>query len=157
MVSGKREDPFTPIVTRGKKLKDYASPTNKTPLRNVVAVDENCKRNKSSVSTPLAANRSFSSSNATLPNDDEEERKTNRAAIANRKKQLKTNILSPAVEASPKAALPTSVGRLRGTQNAPIGMNVQLNGAAPPQPKMTIEQRNKVFEEWMKIAADNVR
>lgn len=144
----KRGHPFTPEPAAAagvKKNREYSSPLNRTPLRNVLPSGKSAlaEEARNPPHTPL--------------NDDVRERRAHRAAIAQSRRQMKKNLLSPAVKTTPKANPPTRVTpRTGGTPLTPSAIRVET--AKPvAAPALTAEQRNKMFEEWMKIAADNVQ
>lgn len=182
MVSKKREDPFTPDPKRGvqpKKMKEYMSPLPKTPLRNVMTPERNGNVVHSSSKKPAAeitgllgsTSRSRLASSFEALNDDVQEQLLKREEKAQQKRDRKTRLMSPVVGSSPKAAPPQT---LSGTKamlqrsssgnalgNTPIASLIASEVASRPllssgKPKMTAEQMNKVFEEWIKIASDNV-
>lgn len=153
----KRGNPFTPEPagigkSDLKKGREYASPL-RTPLRNAVRA------------STLEGGSPLCSTPGTPLNDDGDERLKHRAALVNNRKQMKKTLLSPALNTTPKANPPSSLAKLKNITlrvgNSPLTPTaIQSNPAklAVPQaaPKLTVEQRNKMFEEWMKIAADNV-
>lgn len=148
----KRDDPFTPQVARGKRAKPYFSPAN-SPLRSPVV-------NAANVGSPLVsglarAAASMSKSGSGLIN----ELTPQKADSALRQKRVTEAMLSPAVEASPKAS-PFVQKNRRAAALASFGALQSTVSTAPPPlnpPKLTVEQMNKTFEEWMRIAADNVK
>lgn len=178
----KRSVPFTPEPTTkktsshakgigaSKKTREYHSPAIKTPLRNVIKEGEKHQVTEAQDNSPRPP-----------LNDDVKERRLHRRALVERERNQKKSILSPAthspkVVASPKVLAATSTILTRnekpsyGTPLSPAAtLLLGKNGAAPtnktftstlmaaPAPKLTTEQRNKMFEEWMKIAADNVK
>lgn len=97
-----------------------------------------------------------------------------REELARKRKSKKSTLLSPVVGSSPRAAPPQSLidskGKKMSTSGGSIGGGSTpvasiiageiaarpLPGSSNQKPKMTAEQMNKVFEEWIKIAADNV-
>lgn len=97
-------------------------------------------------------------------NDDEGERLRHRAAIVNNRRQMKKTLLSPALKTAAKVNPPTvaaTAAALR-PRNSPLASTMLQKAIPPPStaapqaaPKLTAEQRNRMFEEWMKIAADN--
>lgn len=183
MVARKREDPFTPNPGRGiqqKKMKEYVSPAQpKTPLRNVMTPDQSgsgavvqstSKRPAAGMPQGGSLSRSRLVTSMESLNDDEMERRAKREELTKKRRDRKTDLLSPVVGSSPKASLPQSFsGSRKGARtaggnsgNTPLGTVLSSEMAARPlpgsgaKPKMTAEQMNKVFEEWIKIAADNV-
>jgi len=134
----KRGHPFTPEPAAiQKKNREYHSPLAKTPLRNVT------QQQKSSPGTPL--------------NDDARERRQHRNQLADQRRQMKKIIMSPAT-VTPKANPVKTLTPLRATPVTPSAINPKVAGQPGVQmPKLTPEQRNKMFEEWMKIASENVR
>lgn len=161
--------PFTPepatVAHSGvnKKNREYQSPlVNKTPLRNVIK--ENGADVVGGPSGPSPANASGS---PLVNNDDVAERRQHRIALVAQRRQLKKAIMSPATitpNANPPSGLTPrknttpSIGT--GNPGTPTTINAKLAttiAAGAAQPKLTTEQRNKMFEEWMKIAADNVK
>lgn len=182
MVSRKREDPFTPDPKRGvytKKMKEYMSPIPKTPLRNVMTPERNGNVFHSSSKKPAAeiagllgsASRSRLASSIEVLNDDKQEKLLKREENVQQRRDRKTRLMSPVVGSSPKAAPPQTLSGKKAMQksssgnalgNTPIASVIASEAAAKPllssgKPKMTAEQMNKVFEEWIKIASDNVR
>lgn len=132
----KRGNPFTPSpAVTGKKTREYNSPL-RTPLRNVTG-----KNDKDEPQTPL--------------NDDDGERRRNRAAMVQNRRQAKKELMSPAI-GTPKANPPSILTPKAGTPLTPSVIMTDLANKPMAAPKLTVEQRNKMFEEWMKIAADNV-
>ena len=133
----KREHPFTPEpAVIQKKTREYRSPLVKTPLRNV------SQQKKSPPETPL--------------NDDARERRQHRNHLADQRRQMKKNIMSPAT-VTPKANPAKILTPLRATPVTPSAINPKVAGQSGVQiQKLTSEQRNKMFEEWMKIASENV-
>lgn len=135
--------PITPSPSRKqpeKRLKDYASPIRvpplkvATPLRNVTTADN--------VDKPIA----MPTSPLVL---------TPKAANVK-----KIDLKSPALGISPRAQPPTlqsplALGNspLAKARPQPIAKKTQLS-TKPSKP--TLEQMNNAFEEWMRIAADNV-
>lgn len=186
MVSRKREDPFTPEPSRSgiqtKKLKEYVSPVPRTPLRNVLTPDRHgigsvvqtsSKKPPAdqlflpgSASRSRLASRSFEclDGGGTSEADEENSKHVKREELARKRKERKAALLSPTVGSSPKAAPPQSFSGSKKTalNRTPIASVIAGEIAARPlpgssgQPKMSAEQMNKVFEEWIKIAADNV-
>jgi hypothetical protein len=69
---------------------------------------------------------------------------------------MKKGLLSPA-PMIPKAN-PPKLLTPKGVASplTPSMIRTELAGKPLAAPKLTAEQRNKTFEEWMKIAADNV-
>lgn len=181
MVSKKREDPFTPDPKRGvqtKKMKEYMSPVPKTPLRNVMTPERNGNVVHSSSKKPAAeiagllgsTSRSRLATSIEAMNDDEQEKLLKREEKVQQKRDRKTRLMSPVVGSSPKAAPPQTLSGTKALQrstsgnalgNTPVASLIASEIAAKPllssgKPKMTAEQMNKVFEEWIKIASDNV-
>lgn len=146
----KRDLPFTPepVTTTGlKKNREYSSPLNRTPLRNVLPSGKSAlaEEVRNAPRTPI--------------NDDIGEKRAHRAAIAQSRRQLKKNLLSPAIKTTPKANPPSlRTPQPTGTPLTPSLIRVETAAVKPvAAPVLTAEQRNKMFEEWMKIAADNVQ
>lgn len=139
----KRGNPFTPSpAVVGKKTREYASPTVRTPLRNVTGGKEGLVEEvRNPPRTPL--------------NDDESERRRNRSEIAKNRKQTKKTLMSPAVS-TPRANPPSMLTPKGATPLTPSAIIADVAIKPVAAPKLTAEQRNKMFEEWMKIAADNV-
>lgn len=138
----KREDPFTPQPRRGKKIRDYASPIVKTPLRNMLSAEN------------IASKAIESNVNNVM----EQQAKRTRAALL-RGATKKAALLSPAPGISPRAA-PLSMNSPAAAtvlRNSPSLLT--LNGNAPPPTRphhqMSMAEMNRAFEEWMRIAADN--
>ncbi|PJF18021.1 Condensin complex subunit 2 [Paramicrosporidium saccamoebae] len=138
----KRGNPFTPSpAVVGKKTREYASPTVRTPLRNVTGGKEGLvEETRNPPRTPL--------------NDDEGERRRNRTEIAKNRKQTKKTLMSPAVS-TPRANPPSMLTPKGATPLTPSAIMADIAIKPVAAPKLTAEQRNKMFEEWMKIAADN--
>lgn len=86
-------------------------------------------------------------------NDDEQERRANRAAMVQNRRQMKKTLLSPAVT-TPKAN-PPSMATPKYSPLTPSAIRPEVATKPVAAQKLTMEQRNKMFEEWMKIAADN--
>lgn len=158
----KRGVPFTPEPSKlsgRKKQKDYHSPSaNKTPLRNLAA---NVMAN-----SPLAGNSVARPSPGTPLNDDERERREDRARLAKDRNQSRRELLSPAlttkVRAQPASMILTPRSRQHQLEkllpHSPLipSTTSAMKGPAATTTILTMEQRNRIFEEWMKIAADNV-
>lgn len=160
--------PFTPepatVAHSGvsKKNREYQSPlVNKTPLRNVI------KEKGVNVTGGLPSQSPTNASGSPLVNnDDVAERRQHRVALVAQRRQLKKTIMSPAI-ITPKANPPSGLTPRKNTTpsigagnlSTPTAINTKLTttiAAGGAQQKLTIEQRNRMFEEWMKIAADNV-
>lgn len=160
--------PFTPepaAVVRSvanKKNREYRSPlVNKTPLRNVIRERETTASDGSMGRSP--ANGSGS---PLVNNDDVAERRQHRVALVAQRRQMKKTIMSPAT-ITPKANPPSGLTPRKSTTpllgiggaGTPSAIGTKLatgTAAGSAQQRLTAEQRNKMFEEWMKIAADNV-
>lgn len=181
MVTRKREDPFTPDPKRGldmKKMKEYTSPVPKTPLRNVLTPERNGVKHSSVLKeaaeilgSASKLRQSLSFENMKDEMDDDKRILVKKEDAAKRRRERKHNLMSPVVGSSPKAALPQSVGAKSSLKKSTSGemlvstpiasviagdiANRPLHGSGT-KPKMTAEQMNRVFEEWIKIAADNV-
>lgn len=72
----------------------------------------------------------------------------------------KVDLKSPALGISPRAQLPSLQSPL-ALGESPLGKNKPVHTAKRAQSnsktsKPTLEQMNSAFEEWMRIAADNV-
>ena len=90
-------------------------------------------------------------------NDDMRERRQHRTALADQRRQMKKVIMSPAT-VTPNAVPPKILTPRKATPLTPSAINPKMVGqAAAPVQKLSAEQRNKLFEEWIKITADNVR
>lgn len=140
MVTVKRDDPFTPVVAKGKKQRDYASPiVNRTPLRS-------CAGSMEALNDPIQQ-PNFLEYQVPLKG----ENPTKRAHAA---------FQSPVVGPSPKAfPLGSSPYVNSSSHKSPRSLSTANPLALPPQSnaKLSVEQMNKTFEEWIKIAADNVK
>lgn len=176
----KRDDPFTPDPKRGihsKKMKEYVSPAPRTPLRNVVTPESGSRLanvttgrggEEMTSSMLMSASRSrMASTSLESLNDDEEERRIRRQDVVRTKREHKNKLLSPAPGSSPKANLPRSI-KVNGTPKSHLGTPVAsviasdlasrpFPSSSANRPKLTAEQRSRMFEDWMKIAADNVQ
>lgn len=169
-----------------KKLKEYVSPVPKTPLRNVLTPDRTgsgsvirtaSRRPAAEILMPPgSASRSRLASSFESLHDglDEAELVSRRDDLVQKRKSKKTALLSPVVGSSPRAAPPQSLLDSKGRKTSASGGSIgggsmpvasviasemaarPLPGSSNQKPKMTAEQMNKVFEEWIKIAADNV-
>ena len=145
----KRQDPCTPEARLDKKQREYASPKPAVPPMRTLL------RNPSTAPaapSPLAHPHHISNTN-----DDEGEKRRNRAVMLRKKKQIKHAIMSPVVVSSPKAVPPASMAASRqqlGTPRSNLAVNRPLSNAEIP--KLSAEQISKTFEDWMRIAADNV-
>lgn len=160
--------PFTPESTAvahsaaSKKNREYQSPLlNKTPLRNVI-------RERGGMVGGDAAGRSPAGTGGSplTNNDDIAERRQHRVALVAQQRRMKKAIMSPAT-ITPKANPPSGMTPRKNTTpslgaggaGTPSAINVKLAATAAAggiQQRLTVEQRNKMFEEWIKIAADNV-
>jgi len=169
---------------QNKRIKDLASPHGKTPLRNVMTpnrkgsgavVHSSSKKPAADVVGAGAMIGSASRSRLASGSIDaltlNEPERRERAEVALQKgRTRKANLMSPVVNSSPKAALPQSFSSATRTLrkdgkpagNTPVGSVIAGESSNRPlpgsngKPKMTAEQMNRVFEEWIKIAADNV-
>lgn len=178
----KRDDPFTPDPKRGihaKKMKEYVSPAPRTPLRNVVTPEFGSRLAKVTTTRGgdenppaflmMSASRSrMASTSLESLNDDDEEKRLKRQDVARTKREQKNKLLSPALGSSPKANYPRTTLKVNGTPKSQLGTPVAnviasdlasrpLPCSSANRPKLTAEQRSRMFEDWMKIAADNVR
>lgn len=139
-----KRQPLTPSPSRKhveKKMKEYVSPMRPptlkvaTPLRNVTSADQ--------VEQPIA----LPTSPLVL---------TPKAPVVK-----KIDLKSPALGISPRAHPPTLQSPLALGESPlakgrliPVATKKTQTSAKPPNP--TLEQMNSAFEEWMRIAADNV-
>lgn len=148
MVLVKRGHPFTPEPPSGgkKKTREYVSPVVRTPLRNVSA----------SGGAQGPAPSPLPSQTHTPVNDDEGERRQNRVAIVAKRRNIKQTILSPALPATPKARPSALHAPAKATPVTPSAINAEVARKPLAVAKLSVEQRNRIFEDWMKIAADNV-
>lgn len=172
---------------QAKKTKGYVSPMPRTPLRNVMTPDRKVGIHVdepvvSSASKNLASDTAGSASRSRLSmsfenlNDDEQEKLLSREELVKKRRNRKTTLMNPVIGSSPKAAPPQTLSGTKGslhksksaggvgggTGGTPLASIIASEAANRPllsggKPKMTAEQMNKVFEEWIKIAADNVR
>lgn len=189
MVSRKRDEPHTPEQHRlpqgSKKMKGYASPLPKTPLRNVMTPDKGTVVHSSS-QRPAAeligsdfksASRSrLASTSIELLNhaDSEESGRRPEELAARNRRNRKAELMSPVIHSSPKAAMPQAFSGSKlaarkgstvstGSGSTPVASVIAGEAANRPLPgsngkaanKMTAEQMSRVFEDWIKIAADN--
>ncbi len=157
-------------------MKEYVSPVPKTPLRNVMTPDRPVPSSAlqhmsvTDMIIPGSASRSKLTTSFEALNDDENEKMLMKDELRQKRKERATNLLSPVVGSSPKAAPPQNLSSKsikRSTSGTlvctPVASVISSEIASRPihssngKPKMTAEQMNKVFEEWIKIAADNVK
>lgn len=143
----KRQIPITPSPKKAiasKKLKEYVSPGKpltikvSTPLRAVNNEASGILLHSSLHTSPI-----FQTPKSTTKN--------------NNGRLDKAKLMSPSVGISPRANLP-SIQSSVVLNNSPLVQISRSNskGKIPQIPKLSIEQMNSSFEEWMKIAADNV-
>lgn len=138
----KRDDPFTPQPRQGKKLKDHASPLSKTPLRNMMSAEN----------MAVEAARSEVRQEVHL-----EKQRSRAAALLSRRKDHRAQLLSPSSGKSPKAVplpmdSPAAAKALLPTNARPVS---SPHASSPRSNPKSVEQMNRSFEEWMRIAADN--
>lgn len=124
----------------------------------------------------MSASRSrLASTSAELlnPADSEDSGRRPEELAARHRRNRKAELMSPVVGSSPKAALPqalsgSKLGVRKGSTvstasgSTPVASVIAGEAANRPLPgsngkasKMTAEQMSRVFEEWIKIAADN--
>jgi hypothetical protein len=140
-----------------KRFKDYASPlrpgpikVTTTPLRNVTTIDQinNYSQQPSKSGFEIPISRPTSPILPVTPKGNKREM---------------VNLRSPAIGISPKAnptTLQSPIGLSPLVQNK-RGQSSKSKSYQQPAPssaskKPSVEQMNQAFEEWMRIAADNV-
>lgn len=139
--------PITPSPSRKhveKRLKDYVSPMRAPPLKIATPL-----RNVTSAADPVEQPMVLPTSPLVL---------TPKVAVAK-----KIDLKSPAMGISPRAhpsslQSPLALGDSPLAKGRPFSTTAKKTQTQPSNkpPKPTLEQMNNAFEEWMRIAADNV-
>lgn len=144
-LDGKRENPFTPDHS---KRTSHRGAANKKIREKINSPIVNINATTVASLTPIKGSRSSLTIEARKKSEEEEKRL----------------LLSPASKNRPKAMTLSagsidSLGGLRASGSSRLSMSTTSSFASSTSslqmPQLTMEQRNKKFEEWIKIATDN--